>query len=422
MTISAHRAAGAPSTLATSLLAGALSLATLLAGGCITPERKMQDLERVAKDWCMVVRASQVIPVYPLTEDLRPGDVFLTQTPIGNERQLYSEKGFLPLDNHITRLSFDDKLSDFYKGYQSTTGTFPQLGGSAWATMPRAAFPTYNFSISRSGGLNLALPVSGVPIGFNLLGAAAATGTVTISDAYTFGLDMIEANDKLDDWVSTGANKSNIARYGTPIDAPEDSKVYLRVVSRVYATGAVNILMNDTRSGGADVKAGFELPLGLTNAEGKTTGQMYTEALDSLNASLPTASGAGAANIGGHVKVVAASSRSVSLAETFPRPLVIGYLAFDRQILPGGKLGTPVVTLARLVDRATNTGHSFKYGADENTKLLDTWLGTDASRRSQLQAFLASRELRDLDIDAFLYGDFPKDRAAAVEKLVTHHP
>jgi hypothetical protein len=393
----------------------ALTLASCLTG-CISPERKMDELERVAKDWCMVVRASQVIPVYPLTEDLRPGDVFLTQTPIGDERRLYSSKGFLPLDNHITRLSFDDKLAEFYKGYQSTSGAFPQAGGSAWETMPRAAFPTYNFSISRSGGLNLALPVQGVPVGFNLLGAAAASGTVTISDAYTFGLDIQQANDKLDEWLARGINRSALARYGTPIDAPDDERVYLRVVSRVYATGAVNILMNDTRSGGADAKAGFELPLGLTSAEGQTTAQMYTDALAKLNA--PLQAGAAGSNIGARVKVVAASSRSVSLVEDFPRPLVIGYLAFDRQILPGGTLGTPVVTLAKLAQLKQFAPAPTPFGSDANSDRLANWLRADPSNRQRLLDALAARGLADTQLTNFIRGaQFATIRAELVNQL-----
>ena len=394
----------------------ALLGATLTLGGCITPERKMEELERVAKDWCMVVRASQVIPVYPLTEDLRPGDVFLTQTPIGDERHLYASKGFLPLDNHITRLSFDDKLGDFYKGYQSTEGTFPQNGGSAWATMPRAAFPTYNFSISRSGGLNLALPVSGVPIGFNLLGAAAANGTITISDAYTFGLDIAQANAKLEEWLQSPGNRQAVGSYAPAVDAKEGERVYIRVVSRVYATGSVNILMNDTRSAGADVKAGFELPLGMTNAEGQTTGAMYTDTLAKLNASLPTGTGTGGANIGGRVKVVAASSRSVSLVEDFPRPLVIGYLAFDREIQAGGSLGPPVVTLARLAGVKQIAGTA--YGSDVNSDRLAAWLRADPNNRQALLNALRSRGLGEVQLTNFIRSsEYAAVRAELVQQL-----
>ena len=53
----------------------------------------------------MTIRASQVLPVYPLSEDLQPGDVFLVQMPIDKQHVQYQEQGFLPLDNHIKRLN-----------------------------------------------------------------------------------------------------------------------------------------------------------------------------------------------------------------------------------------------------------------------------------------------------------------------------
>jgi len=56
------------------------------------------------QDWSLSIRASQVIPVYPLTEDLQPGDVFLVQTPVEDQVKVYLAKGFLPLDNLVTRL------------------------------------------------------------------------------------------------------------------------------------------------------------------------------------------------------------------------------------------------------------------------------------------------------------------------------
>jgi len=54
----------------------------LLVGGCANKERQ---LEQVAKDWCLTIRASQVIPVYPMTEDLQPGDVFLVQRTVDEQ-------------------------------------------------------------------------------------------------------------------------------------------------------------------------------------------------------------------------------------------------------------------------------------------------------------------------------------------------
>ena len=82
------------------------------AAGCTTTLRNQQ-LESVAKDWALVIRASQVIPVYPLSEDLQPGDVLLVSTPIENQVKLYKKKGFLPLDQHLVRL-YPTEYKDFY--------------------------------------------------------------------------------------------------------------------------------------------------------------------------------------------------------------------------------------------------------------------------------------------------------------------
>ena len=57
--------------------ARAVLAGSLLASACSSPQ------EKAAKDWCLALRACQLIPIYPLSEDLRPGDVFLVQQPIG---------------------------------------------------------------------------------------------------------------------------------------------------------------------------------------------------------------------------------------------------------------------------------------------------------------------------------------------------
>ena len=70
----------------------------------------------------MVIRASQVIPVYPLTEDLQPGDVLLVRTPIEEQAKLYKKKGFLPLDQHLVRLYTKGSTNDFYDFYNARYG------------------------------------------------------------------------------------------------------------------------------------------------------------------------------------------------------------------------------------------------------------------------------------------------------------
>src|SRR5215207_1958703 len=59
------------------------------------------ELARVAKDWSQTIRASQVIPVYPLSEDVQPGDVFLVTETVEQQQETYLERGYLALANQI---------------------------------------------------------------------------------------------------------------------------------------------------------------------------------------------------------------------------------------------------------------------------------------------------------------------------------
>ena len=97
-----------------------MPVATLV--GCDTTRSKSKQLARVAKDWSLVVRASQVIPVYPLTEDILPGDVFLVRTRIEDQIKVYEAKGFLPLDQLLVRLQ-PNNYAAFYLGSYGI-GTF----------------------------------------------------------------------------------------------------------------------------------------------------------------------------------------------------------------------------------------------------------------------------------------------------------
>jgi hypothetical protein len=82
----------------------------------------------------------------------------------------------------------------------------------------------------------------------------------------------------------------------------------------------------------------------------------------------PTAGGADAAPVaGGRLKLLQVTNRSVSLDETFDRPLVVGYLAFDVPIGFNGQIGTrPVATQTRL-----------RYGGSiRNRHLVNEWVET----------------------------------------------
>jgi len=130
-------------------------LGLLFIGGCCSTEAQ-RELEHVAKDWSMTIRASQVIPVYPLTEDVQPGDIFLVQVSVDDQQKVFSEKGFLPLDNHIGRLpptgyvKFYDTRLNMVVPFVLPRDWFNSADGKGLLSAMNASFPTYSFSVRKA--------------------------------------------------------------------------------------------------------------------------------------------------------------------------------------------------------------------------------------------------------------------------------
>ena len=327
-------------------------LLALSAMGCA---RAMSDreLKRVARDWSMVIRASQVLPVYPLTEDLQPGDIFLVQVTVEDQAKTYRERGFMPFENLLYRLDPRGYETFYRQSFEAGDAQHPlpkfwlEPGKPAsWTLAPNASFPTYSFSARRGGGFNVALPVQGIPVGLSLLGGDATQGTITIAEARTYGVDTISLYNDVRRWAE--ANRPFLQFFGG--DAEKTNSI--RVVSRVYITGRINVSLQGSKSSGLTASGGASKPVDLVvpNAgtdPAKNTLEAYTSNIEKLNAMIAAAmERAGGGNLipGGTVKVVSASSSSISLAEDFARPLVIGYLGFDMAIGPGGVLGPPIPT------------------------------------------------------------------------------
>jgi hypothetical protein len=343
--------------------------AVLVLAGCGTS--KEFQLEHIAKDWCMTIRASQVIPVYPLTEDIQPGDIFLVRVPIDRQQEVYDDKGFLPLDNHIARLN-PVGYTNFYRNSffaEFTEALLPRhwmrptsTNVHYWEPAPHAAFPSYSFSVRRGAGLNLAIPVQGVPVGLSLLGSDAADGSVTIKQARTMGLDILSLHQQVTGWAKT--NASFLDSFG---GGPDDKETnYLRIVTRVYVTGEMDVSLRDasSRSAGLDVGAAKpvnllfpELPKNQSNAAA-VVAQNYTNGWNTLNDLLQKATSATDKFApGGSLRLAAASSRTIALREEFNPPLILGYLGFDCAIFENGKLGPPIPTHA-LLDRKSRLQHA----------------------------------------------------------------
>ena len=342
-----------------------------IAGGCASQMGHRQ-LEKVAKDWSYAIRASQVMPVYPLTEDLRPGDVFLVQVTLQEQASIWKHKGFLALDDHRVRLPgidfkkmyFDVYWDDQFGGDKlphprpvilhpgplpaGKEDSKPMPVFSTNVEAPRAAFPTYSFDVSASTGLSLAVPVHGVPVGLNFMNASSATGSIAISDAYTYAADESDLYQHLRTWAEQSEVRTSLASAASTVG----HDVILRVVSRVYLTGSVDVTLTnkDSTAGGAKVGAAPDLDLITpSKEEGKpaTFNKDYETLIDALNqqASKPPAlDQAGKLLPGGTVKFAFASRRGVSLSEVFDTPLAIGFLGFDVLVDSHGNLGYPIPT------------------------------------------------------------------------------
>ncbi len=349
----------APRVRSAGLLA-VLAIAALALSGCCTS--KQCQLEKVAKDWCYTIRASQVIPVYPLTEDLQPGDVFLVQVPIDKQQKVYREDGFLPLDNHLDRLDPDGYPTFYSHSFDPGASVLPKTwmtrdaqGKSTWKDAPHASFPTYSFSTSRGGGLSVALPVQGVPVGLSLLGSDAANGSISIKQAKTIGVDTRSLYAQLTAWAAL--NRDFLRNFGPGATGRQN---YLRVVSRVYATGKMDVFLSNASSYAAGADVGAPKPVELltpkppkkdedVDAANRTN---YTDNIAALNKTIAdgqkttSVNGVDTLLPGGSVRITAATARTVSLSETFDTPLVLGYLGFDCAILGDGRLGPPIPTHA----------------------------------------------------------------------------
>ncbi len=369
----------------------------LCLGGCESWHRT-KTLSEVAKDWCEMMRASQLICAYPLTEDLQVGDVFLVVTPIQEQHDEYKEKGFLRLDQMATRLDgldfktfyqsayWDGSFADIAHGRTECVGVNCTQQASTNATrhwieglhVPLTAFPTYSFTINTSSGFACAIPINGIPLGLNLLHADKATGSVAISESFTVGLPGDHLVAKLYAWANQGGVKSELGRMAQVAAEP----LYLRVVSRVYYAGKVNVSLVKTDELSAGGNFGADKGLNLMAVADDKSEQTYLDKVNSMVAAtketLP----------GVEIKYAHATNSSVVFVESFPRPLAVGYLGFDVRIYKDGSLGPPISTRQVLEygadDPYPNVAHSAHYNM-----MYDQVRGMDPAVRTKVIASMA---------------------------------
>jgi len=151
------------------LLAVALpALAVLPSLGCAGDLRR-RTVEASTRDWFATLRAAQVLPVYPLTEDLEPGDVFLVTVPIQRQQELYARDGYLPLDLLGPRLDvpspgYDAFYDDRFWAGRVEGGPPPRPAtADDPVRAPRVVFPRLAGEGASDAGLSIGLPPAAGP-------------------------------------------------------------------------------------------------------------------------------------------------------------------------------------------------------------------------------------------------------------------
>jgi len=200
------------------------------------------------------------------------------------------------------------------------------------------------------------------PPGFSFGNTISRLILISEFQAKTYGLDTITLyQENILPWEKEHRN------FLRKFASREGKKNYVRVVSRVYLAGRMNVTLTTSRSQAAGLTVGAPKPVELLTLrsaklrEGVDAGttEDYAESLKILNSYLEgvlsgrTGTAPEGLLPGGTVKIVAASSRGISMEESFSRPLVIGYLGFDMAIGPDGRLGPPIPTHSVLEKQMT---------------------------------------------------------------------
>lgn len=371
---------------------------SVISTGCAISQRDT-GLEGVAKEWSKAIRASQVIPIYPLTEDLQVGDVYVTDFATGEEPDSWLKDGYLPLPQLHARLSIPGKLfaDEMYRDGQygmvpngqaytrlpqlfqmnngvttapspsapvavaqpSTQTSAPRRDLQNWKQFaPQASFPSYTVKVGSSSGGSLGLPTQGIPVALGLLNSQSASASVSLEECYSYGLSNQLLHDLVKNQKAGGVlSPSNLIGYAPVWAANRKGEFrkryrFLRVITRVYTVGRIRVSVADESQTGGEASAGLDQNLKLLGGSGDVATNMkklldalnYQDASDAKSTTQPAVNNPTTAPspdnpLGIKLRFVNASNRSISLVEDFEKPLVIGYNAIDLPIGPSGKLG-----------------------------------------------------------------------------------
>lgn len=309
------------------------AIVLILAGSCVTSQEQ-NDLTNVNKEWDKTIRASHIYPIYPLTEDLQPGDIFLVSKQI-NDNSVWNQPGYLKLDRLIARIPITNYAGFYANAFDYAGQKLPKnfIDTVTWTNAPGAAFPSYGFAIQQGGGANVSLPIQGIPVGLALMGAKSASGQVTIAEAHTYGIDELSLRPLVNAFVHEHGEALEKL-----LEAETTKTNYLQIVTRVFATKRVAVSMYKDSGYAVTASGGMPKDVPIPTMATTNAAENYSNLVTAVNgivASNQQVFAAASALVpGGTLKFTSVSSSSVSLVEQFDRPLVIGYLGFNLEVDP----------------------------------------------------------------------------------------
>lgn len=346
------------------------TLVAVLTGACTQPENPSRDF--VASEWAGNVRTLHIDPVYPPREDFQAGDLFLAKVRIAGDAPGVGDRvslhvGYIDLTAEIKahyarRIRFPKTAEkpDQGKVWQQSASAADVFSPSAHDSLPIVRFPGFTLArINRvQGGASLPFKFFSAVFG----GAKVDEETVTLSvpAAESYGLPAAAAYRKYVDicYKSADATKppqcdprvlwflrnSLPGGYDPKIDTMTLVLVtevfYAREIDYSFGAGSgfgfnadlvlrlqslveAHKLASSIRTDGAPPKqsSGEGAATGGTKTTPGTAPPEYTRLLEQIDSALK----GGGDFPGASLSVLSLSTRGITLRQTFPRPVAIGY-------------------------------------------------------------------------------------------------
>ena len=347
-------------------------LPALLVGACAEPGTP--DFTFVAREWAKNVNALHIYPVYPPREDFQAGDLFLARKRVdkgsvdpGERTSLYV--GHIDLTAEIKkhyaqrfRFPKTAEKSEQGKIWQQSAEANEVFGAQSHVALPIVRFPGFTFARLTRTQAGASLPFRFLTALFGGATIDEETVNLSVPAAESYGLPAAHAYQKYRDYCYRHVYGEEVAPECDPSVlryllsslpggfSPERDRPVMVLVTEVFYAREIDYSFG--ASAGFGLEAGVLLKLksvveahkvasdlrakdSATPASGGTTppdaaraapgspSPDYLRLLNQLETALKVYSAADTPGAG--LSVISVSSEGITLRQTFPRPVAIGY-------------------------------------------------------------------------------------------------